>query len=246
MPPPMPVAMPVAMPAPVPAEAEAILSRLRTSAQEALRPASDTDSDYERTPWWRQSSSYSEIQRKDRRTVFMHKDWVRHRSSDRFLRNMLTIPSSGINQALSNELTFVTVAAATIVLTNMLFLNYQDLSGAVHPGLLSFLNSNSNAIALPALPFSIAMPALSLLLVFRTNTAYSRWNEARTLWGGLINNCRNVVRQSNGFFPDDPYHNDLKRRMAAETAAFVKALRNFLRGPADDGVLRSELYELVD
>jgi len=34
--------------------------------------------------------------------------------------------------------------------------------------------------------------------------------------------------------------------MAAETAAFVKALRNFLRGPADDGVLRSELYELVD
>ena len=31
---------------------------------------------------------------------------------------------------------------------------------------------------LPALPFSILMPALSLLLVFRTNTGYSRWNEA--------------------------------------------------------------------
>jgi len=45
------------------------------------------------------------------------------------------------------------------------------------------------------------MPALSLLLVFRTNTAYSRWNEARTLWGGVVNSCRNVVRQSNTFFP---------------------------------------------
>jgi len=29
------------------------------------------------------------------------------------------------------------------------------------------------------------------LLVFRTNTAYSRWWEARTLWGGLVNASRN-------------------------------------------------------
>ena len=34
--------------------------------------------------------------------------------------------------------------------------------------------------------------------------------------------------------------------MAAETAAFVKALRNFLRGPTDDDTLREELYELVE
>ena len=39
-----------------------------------------------------------------RRTVYMHDDWVRHRSSDRFVRNMLTIGSSGINQALSKEM----------------------------------------------------------------------------------------------------------------------------------------------
>ena len=32
---------------------------------------------------------------------------------------------------------------------------------------------------LPALPFTILMPALSLLLVFRTNTGYARWNEVR-------------------------------------------------------------------
>ena len=70
-------------------------------------------------------------------------------------------------------------------------------------------------------------------------------NEARTLWGGLINNCRNVVRQSNQYFPDDARHTTLKRRMAAETTAFARALRNFLRGPSDDDVLRGELYELV-
>ena len=33
------------------------------------------------------------------------------------------------------------------------------------------------ALMLPALPFTILMPALSLLLVFRTNTGYARWNE---------------------------------------------------------------------
>ncbi len=33
---------------------------------------------------------------------------------------------------------------------------------------------------------------LGWLLVFRTNTAYSRWWEARTLWGALVNTCRNL------------------------------------------------------
>ncbi len=34
---------------------------------------------------------------------------------------------------------------------------------------------------------------LGCLLVFRTNTAYARWWEARTLWGGLTNALRNLA-----------------------------------------------------
>jgi putative membrane protein len=34
---------------------------------------------------------------------------------------------------------------------------------------------------------------LGCLLVFRTNAAYSRWWEARTLWGSLINTSRNLA-----------------------------------------------------
>jgi ion channel-forming bestrophin family protein len=34
---------------------------------------------------------------------------------------------------------------------------------------------------------------LSLLLVFRTNTAYDRWWEGRKLWGALVNNSRNLA-----------------------------------------------------
>jgi putative membrane protein len=33
---------------------------------------------------------------------------------------------------------------------------------------------------------------ISLLLVFRTNTAYDRWWEGRKIWGGMTNTCRNL------------------------------------------------------
>lgn len=40
--------------------------------------------------------------------------------------------------------------------------------------------------------------ALSLLLVFRTNTAYDRWWEGRKLWGLLVNNSRNLAIKLRG------------------------------------------------
>lgn len=39
--------------------------------------------------------------------------------------------------------------------------------------------------------------AISMLLVFRTNTAYDRWWEGRKLWGGLVNNSRNLAIKLN-------------------------------------------------
>ena len=42
---------------------------------------------------------------------------------------------------------------------------------------------------------------LSLLVVFRTNTAYDRWWEGRKLWGALVNNTRNLSVKFNAFLP---------------------------------------------
>src|SRR5688572_17864846 len=42
---------------------------------------------------------------------------------------------------------------------------------------------------------------LSLLLVFRTNTAYDRWWEGRKLWGALVNNSRNLAIKLSSFLP---------------------------------------------
>lgn len=44
---------------------------------------------------------------------------------------------------------------------------------------------------------------LSMLLVFRTNTAYDRWWEGRKLWGGLVNNSRNLAIKIKSFLPED-------------------------------------------
>ncbi len=44
---------------------------------------------------------------------------------------------------------------------------------------------------------------ISLLLVFRTNTAYDRWWEGRKLWGALVNNSRNLALKLSAMLKSD-------------------------------------------
>lgn len=45
--------------------------------------------------------------------------------------------------------------------------------------------------------YSILGFVISLLLVFRTNTAYDRWWEGRKLWGAIVNDTRNLALKIN-------------------------------------------------
>lgn len=46
--------------------------------------------------------------------------------------------------------------------------------------------------------------AISILLVFRTNTAYDRWWEGRKLWGTLVNSSRNLaIKLKTMIHPED-------------------------------------------
>ena len=45
--------------------------------------------------------------------------------------------------------------------------------------------------------YSLIGFVLSLLLVFRTNTAYDRWWEGRKKWGSLVNDSRNLALKIN-------------------------------------------------
>ncbi len=45
--------------------------------------------------------------------------------------------------------------------------------------------------------------AISMLLVFRTNTAYDRWWEGRKHWGALVNNSRNLAVKLDAYLDDN-------------------------------------------
>ncbi len=69
--------------------------------------------------------------------------------------------------------------------------------------------------------------ALSLLLVFRTNTAYDRWWEGRKLWGQLVNVSRNLAVRMSTYVPDDD--TNTKRFFARSIGIFAHELRLHLQ-----------------
>lgn len=95
----------------------------------------------------------------------------------------------------------------------------------------------------PALPVSLVGAALGIILGFRTNSAYDRWWEARTLWGALVNNSRSLARQVLAFAPDTEF----ARQIVRMQIAYVHALRCHLRSespwPELEGRLPSDLIE---
>lgn len=56
---------------------------------------------------------------------------------------------------------------------------------------------------------------LSLLLVFRTNTAYDRWWEGRKLWGQLVNVSRNAATKVQLHIADEAARKELKKYLLA-------------------------------
>ena len=69
--------------------------------------------------------------------------------------------------------------------------------------------------------------ALGILIVFRTNTAYARWWEARKHWGQLVNDVRNLTLKSHAHAAVS--ENEF-REMCRLLIAFPHALRLHLRG----------------
>ncbi len=73
-------------------------------------------------------------------------------------------------------------------------------------------------ISLPHLnfaPMSVFGIALSLFLGFRNNAAYSRWWEARILWGQLIADSRSLAREAQLFIDDKTIQRNILHLVAA-------------------------------
>jgi|GEM_PF-113198 putative membrane protein len=81
-------------------------------------------------------------------------------------------------------------------------------------------------LSIPQGPFSAAGAVLGLLLVMRTNAGYDRWWEARKLWGGIVNQSRNLGVMALAYGPHDP---EWRRQFITWVAAFPHVIRCSLR-----------------
>ena len=93
-------------------------------------------------------------------------------------------------------------------------------------------------IAISVVLHSLVGIALGLLLVFRTNASYDRFWEGRRLWGGLVNETRNLIRGASVHLAaDDP----LLRLITRWTAVFPWAVMSTLRNETKLGPALEEL-----
>lgn len=105
-----------------------------------------------------------------------------------------------------------------------------------------------------SLPWSIAAilgSALAIFIAFRNQSSYGRWWEARTIWGGIINNSRIIARQvisnvDSAIEAGKVKREDgerYKKEIVYRQIAFANVLRLHLRRETDNEVLRKFLDE---
>jgi len=102
---------------------------------------------------------------------------------------------------------------------------------------------------------------LTIVIGFRVNTSYSRWWEARILWGGITNNCRNLALKFNAFvgLADYPAFcvalqqlplviKGVLRRTETDGAAMrhIKTLYATVNDLRNEDVIRMEQYLALD
>ncbi|MGE3809780.1 MAG: bestrophin family protein [Gemmataceae bacterium] len=121
----------------------------------------------------------------------------------------------------------------------LLVLGWGVIAGAVCLGAILAEWHFGIYIGLAVAPYEFAGTALAILLVLRTNAGYDRWWEARKLWGGIVNQSRNLAISALSYGPRDA---GWRKRFVGWVAAFPHLTRACLRGqPAPP-----EVGKLVD
>lgn len=103
-------------------------------------------------------------------------------------------------------------------------------------------------VSMPSLLHTLMGVAMGMLLVLRTSSSYDRFWEGRKLWGGIVNETRNLVRGVLTHCHADP---ELAGRLTRWTATFPWAAMHSLRGtdamgPRVDELPAREAKEALD
>ena len=111
-----------------------------------------------------------------------------------------------------------------------------------------YFHIHVSPVGMPSIIHTLVGVALGLLLVFRTNASYDRFWEGRKLWGGMVNETRNLIRASEAYLGAAP---ELRREIALWTIAFTYASMHILRdkkslGPVDVELDPKEVEEALN
>lgn len=131
-------------------------------------------------PNW--ADSVKERGMKQKRSLYDHEKWVQHRSSLRHIRHLLSSLSSRVILSLVPPVIGFTSVAVLIASYN----------SAVS---LHWLPEFFPVLRASSLPYQLAAPALALLLVFRTEASYSRYEEGRKAWTKVLAGTNDLARQ---------------------------------------------------
>ncbi|KAG1661681.1 hypothetical protein FOA52_001958 [Chlamydomonas sp. UWO 241] len=131
--------------------------------------------------------------------------WNAHKSTGRYWRHLNSIFSAKTTQSLARPL-FVLTASSTAIC-------WWESSSLV-------------SFTMPAFVFSVLSVALSLLMVFRTDSSYSRWTEALDTWVETRFRSREMLLHASNWV-DDPA---LREIMFRWTAAYWQSLALHLKG----------------
>jgi ion channel-forming bestrophin family protein len=111
---------------------------------------------------------------------------------------------------------------------------YTGLVAYVENELLHVTFKNTTAV------HSLVGFVLSLLLVFRTNTAYDRWWDGRRIWGGINNDSRNLFLKLNSILKQ----NEDKDTFRILISNYAFAVKNHLQSNHSfDEILSGKKYE---
>lgn len=140
----------------------------------------------------------------------------RHSASD-WLYNVRSLPESKVLREIRNPVLSVFVWSLFVSVIYTTF----------HKSSIPILNAIATNMCIPGTAHSFLVSALGLLLVFRTNSAYQRFNEGRKIWEHILSVSRNLSRFLSLYDHEIGY--EKQRRMMNLVAAYPYLLRQHIR-----------------
>lgn len=147
-----------------------------------------------------------------KRSLYDHEKWLEHRSSLRHIRHLFSSLSSRVILSLVPPVIAFTSVAVVIATYN----------SAV---ILHWLPEFFPVLRASSLPYQLTAPALALLLVFRTEASYSRFEEGRKAWTKILAGTSDFSRQVIATVDSSSNDSLLKKTLLHYIMAFPVALK---------------------